>query len=351
MLLFRQPGSLFYELVVSSVLIVLLFCMHGCAGPQLQARPDRPLVPASLEDDAMVMQDGYRLPLRRWLPAGHPRALVLALHGFNDYANAFTDTASYLMQRAMAIYAIDQRGFGRSAQSGLWAGEMRMQDDLLAAADLLCRRYPNRPLYLLGESMGGAVILAAASMLDRTCAAGVILSAPAVWGWETMPWWQATVLRAVAHVAPAWTVTGEGLDIRPSDNIDMLRALGRDPLVIKATRIDAIYGLTDLMQAAYAGSEQLRLPTLLLYGEQDEIITPLPVCGMLKKVNDFSSLGWRMLLYPDGFHMLTRDLQADVVRHDIAAWINDHSAAAPSGFEVDQGSPRLQAVCRGHRPG
>jgi len=226
-----------------------------------------------------------------------------------------------------------------------------MQDDLLAATRRLCRHYPHTPLYLLGESMGGAVILGAAAALHQTCAAGVILLAPAIWGWQTMPWWQGTVLRLMAHVAPAWTVTGEGLDIRPSDNVETLRALGRDPLVIKETRIDTIYGLTNLMQAAYAGSEQLRLPTLLLYGELDEIITPVPVCSMLKKLNDFSELGWRMLLYPDGFHMLTRDLQAKVVLHDMASWIINREAAVPSGLEVGHDTPRLQDICRGYPAG
>lgn len=295
----------------------------------------------------MLMPDGYRLPLRRWLPMAKPRAVVLALHGFNDYNNAFAQSASYLMQHAIAMYAIDQRGFGRSAQTGIWAGQTRMQDDLLAAADLLCQRYPHTPLYLFGESMGGAVILGMAARLRKTCVAGVILAAPAVWGWETMPWWQGTLLRLAAHVTPAMKVTGEGLDIRPSDNIEMLRALGRDPLVIKETRIDTIYGLTNLMQAAYSDSPQLQLPTLLLYGEQDEIITPVPVCGMLGKVDDFSALGWRMLLYPDGFHMLTRDLQAEVVLADIAAWITNPDAEAPSGLEVKHDTPRLLEVCRG----
>ena len=293
----------------------------------------------------MVMQDGYHLPLRRWLPMQRPRAVVLGLHGFNDYNNAFAQSASYLMEHAIAVYAIDQRGFGRTEHPGIWAGQVRMQDDLLAAADLLCQRYPQTPLYLFGESMGGAVILGTAARLHQTCVAGVILAAPAVWGWETMPWWQGTLLRLAAHVAPATKVTGEGLDIRPSDNIEMLRALGRDPLVIKETRIDTIYGLTNLMQSAYSSSPQLQLPTLLLYGEQDEIITPVPLCGMLEKVNDFSALGWRMLLYPDGFHMLTRDLQAEVVLADIAAWIIDPQRSIPSGHAVKYDTPRLKALC------
>jgi alpha-beta hydrolase superfamily lysophospholipase len=271
--------------------------------------------------------------------------VVLALHGFNDYSSAFDTTAQYLTQQSIAIYAIDQRGFGASAQPGLWAGHEVMQADLLAATGLLCARYPDTPVYLLGESMGGAVILGAASDLQASCTTGVILSAPAVWGWETMPWWQGTGLRLLAHMFPGYKVTGEGLDIRPSDNIEMLRALGRDPLVIKRTRIDTVYGLTNLMQAAFDNSANLRIPVLLLYGEHDEIITPVPICRMLENTATSSTTGWRLLLYPDGYHMLTRDLQADVVLQDIATWTRNRAAAVPSGLEVDWDAQRLRKLC------
>lgn len=333
------------SVITRAVLLVLLTGLCACSGPQQQVRPDRVVGTPILDQDAILMEDGYRLPLRYWPPPGEPRAVVLALHGFNDYSNAFDSTARYLSEHAIAMYAVDQRGFGKSAQTGLWAGEERLEDDLVTATALLCKRYPSTPVFVMGESMGGAVILHSAHALQATCAAGAILSAPAVWGWDSMPWWQGLLLRMAAHTVPAMTVTGEGLDIRPSDNIEMLRALGRDPLVIKQTRIDTIYGLTDLMQSAHARSNELHLPTLLLYGEHDEIITPVPMCDMLEKLGDLSVNGWRMLLYPDGFHMLTRDLQAARVLGDIAAWLDDQTARLPSDLEVDQGVPRLQALC------
>ena len=332
-------------------LAVLLSCLVACAGPQVQPRGDFPPVAAQFGEDALLMPDGYHLPLRQWRPADRPRALVLALHGFNDYSNAFDSTARYLTGQSIAIAAIDQRGFGRSAQTGLWAGQDVMQADLVTAVELLCNRHPELPLYLLGESMGGAVILGAAAELETTCISGIVLAAPAVWGWETMPWWQGVALSMLAHTFPAMKVTGEGLDIRPSDNIEMLRALGRDPLVIKETRIDTVYGLTNLMQTAFENSPHLHLPVLLLYGEQDEIITPLPVCRMLGRLGDFRNNGWRMLLYPEGFHMLTRDLQAEVVLRDITAWIGNRTGDAPSGQEVDPDTERLRQLCGRHLSG
>ncbi len=330
---------------VKAALILLLAGLTACAVPRVQEVAATAMDPARLLQDSVVMPDGYVLPLRTWPADGSPVAAVLGLHGFNDYGNAFDGPARYFSAHSIMTYAIDQRGFGNTAQRGMWAGHSIMQSDLVTSVGLLCARHPELRLYLLGESMGGAVILDAADALADTCVQGIILAAPAVWGWQTMPWWQRTVLWLAAHTLPGRTVTGEGLDIRPSDNVEMLRALGRDPLVIKATRIDAIYGLTDLMEAALVNSPVLPVPTLMLYGEHDEIIPPRPTCRMLELLPAGQPPGWRMVLYSNGFHMLTRDLQAEVVLQDIVNWIKDSGSDMPSGLEVDRDAPRLRQVC------
>ena len=191
--------------------------------------------------------------------------------------------------------------------------------------------------------MGGAVVMNM-NTLD-SCIAGAILVAPAVWGWGTMPYWQQTGLWLAAHIAPRKKVTGKGLDITPSDNIEMLRALSRDPLVIKETRIDTLYGLTGFMQQAFLSAPQLLKPTLIVYGEQDEIIPPRAVCNMLDSLPRPQEKHWRLALYSDGYHMLTRDLQAQTVITDIALWIQNKSQLLPSGDEVTLDNPRLRKLC------
>ena len=239
-------------------------------------------------------------------------------------------------------YAFDQRGFGESAHRGVWPGDNVLEADAAAMAKLLCSRHPDLPLFLLGESMGGAVVMN--MQRNAPCIKGIVLSAPAVWGWQTMPFWQRYLLRFAAHILPGKTLTGEWLDIRPSDNLQMLRALGRDPLVIKATRIDAIYGLTNLMEAALQASAALELPTLLLYGENDEIIPHIPTCNMINRLPVKPDI--RVALYPAGYHMLMRDLQAEIVLQDILTWINNQSATLPSGQEVSRTSARLEMFCQ-----
>ena len=327
-------------------LLILWMCVYllGCATPRIQSASNITRIP-ELTPDSAIMQDGYELPLTVWKPQGEPGSIVLALHGFNDYRNAFAAPGNFLADHGVLMIAYDQRGFGETAQRGIWPGGKQLAEDTATLSRLLCEKYPRQPLYLLGVSMGGAVVINA--LQDSRCVKGIILVAPAVWGWQSMPWWQSSLLRSMAHISPGLTLTGEGLDIVPSDNIEMLRALGRDPLVIKETRVDAIYGLTDLMAVAYQDGASLGGFSLLLYGEHDEIIPPDPTCELLASLPGGSDRPWRAVLYPEGYHMLLRDLQAVAVYQDILAWLDNPDASLPSGMEVSLQSRRLQTIC-GH---
>lgn len=282
------------------------------------------------------MADGAHLPLRVWLPPDGVavQATVVAVHGFNDYSNAFAEVGPFLAERGVAVYAYDQRGFGNAPNRGLWAGSEGLAGDLLTVARLVERRHPDVPLYVLGESMGGAVAMVAATSAAAPPMDGLVLSAPAVWARDTMPAYQRLGLWFAARLVPWMTVTGRGLDIMPSDNVEMLRALSADPTVIKETRVDTIEGLVDLMDAALAAAPRLHLPVLVLYGENDEIIPPEPTYRMIANLPD-NPAPQRIAIYPEGWHMLMRDLQAEVVLNDIASWIKHRQRPLPSGADVN----------------
>jgi len=286
---------------------------------------------------SITISDGYILPVSSWRPKGEITAVILALHGFNDYRHAFSETGKFLARHGVITYAYDQRGFGETSGTGLWAGIEPMINDLRTLIHLLRIRHPGLPLFLMGESMGGAVIMTALDQPDPIHPDGIILIAPAVWSRATMPWYQRVALWLGARIVPSLKVSGRGLHIIPSDNVEMLQSLYLDPLVIKETRIDTLDGLTNLMDAALKASGHLHPPTLILYGDHDEIIPRKAVCRMLRALPPFHQGKWQLLLYPDGYHMLTRDLQADVVRNDIYTWISQPNAPLPSGHEWQRG--------------
>lgn len=333
----------------SASLLLLLLALPAavaCA-PRLQPLGLQSAAPA-MTHDSLVMDDGVALPLRVWHPLdrdsdGRPSAVILALHGFNDYSAAFAMPARYWARHGIVTYAFDQRGFGLTPHRGLWAGEARMMEDLRIAAGLVAARHPGVPLYLLGESMGGALVAAAAAAAPPLPVDGVILVAPAVWGRETQGPVQSALLWIAAHSVPWMTVTGEGLDILPSDNFAMLRALGRDPLVIKETRLDTVYGLVGLMDEGWEAAPHLEGPALLLYGAREEVIPEDAALAWLRRLPPDAAEGPaghgpRVALYPNGYHMLLRDLDAAVVWNDIARWIAARGDPLPSGAEALAGA-------------
>lgn len=320
------------------VALVLLAVLAACA-PRLQPPGDHGAIPAIAPNEGTWQaDDGRILPLRSWLPPGHagrPKAVILALHGFNDYSNAFADAAEWWVGQGIATYAPDQRGFGRAPFTGYWPGEGRLAHDLAQLHGLLHRYHPDVPIYWLGESMGGAVVLHALTQHPAIRPAGTVLVAPAVWGRASMPLLYRVTLFAASHTIPWKTFTGSGLKIQASDNIEMLRHLSRDPLFIKATRVDAIHGLVNLMDEA-ALARPVHMPMLLLYGVKDEVIPKKSVEKFIENLKATPGVDMRIAVYPQGWHMLLRDLQAEVVWRDIATWIANSQAALPSGALRDR---------------
>ena len=306
--------------------------LAACATPQIQpvgAWLDEPYLDG---DKAAVMADGERLPLMVWkgATATPPKAVILAVHGMNGYARDFLLPGPWFADQGFAFYAYDQRSFGRTdkAKRGIWPGGNAMADDLKTVYALLKQRHAGAPVFVIGTSMGGAVTMKA---LDQGLSPeGTVLVAPAVWGWRAMNPFLKSTLWVTAHVAPAYSPTGASLDIYPSDNIEELRAIGKDKLYISKTRTDAIYGLVTLMDEAYDAAARLKSPLLYLYGKKDQIVPPEPTKAVISRLK----APRRVAIYNEGWHMLLRDKQREVVWKDIAAWMMDRSAPLPSGEEV-----------------
>jgi acylglycerol lipase len=311
-------------------LLIALILVAGCA-PQYYPGGVRLHTPA-ISEHMLTTSDQVELPVRIW-PAetGNPKAVIIALHGFNDYSNAFDKPAIWWSKMGLTIYAYDQRGFGAGPHPGYWSGSETMAADLDDAIRATRAIHPNIPLYVLGSSMGGAVILTALGKHDTATnefVSGVILVGPAVWGGHAMNPILSSILWLGAHTIPANHLTGEGMRIKPSDNIPMLRALGRDPLIIKSSRVDTLYGLTELMGTALNSATDLERPALILGAANDELVPGAAHKALLDSLTTDRTI----VTYQKGWHMLLRDLHAKVVWRDVLGWITNRDKPLPSGF-------------------
>ena len=311
------------------VLVVALLSLCSCS-PEL-VKSGSPLdVSAEMSDSLFTTRDGSRLPIRKWLPAGPLEGVIIGVHGLNDYSNFIRDGARFFNDHRLAVYAYDQRGFGETKTKGRWSGRETLADDLAAFIGLVKAAHPSVPLYVLGDSMGGAVTIATMVTCRPEEVAAIILVAPAVWARSEMPVYQRFALWLSAHTIPWMKFSGRSLAIVASDNTEMLRELGKDPLVIKETRVEVLYGLADLMDQAYSFAEALRGDTLVLYGQKDQIIPRVPVMSFYQRLPGKTDGTQQLITYQNGYHMLLRDLQAEVVLRDIVDWLNSRAAAVAS---------------------
>ncbi len=336
------------------LLVRLFICLLGvwcvCACVPLRAPLGILSQPPVMADGFFMTRDGIRLPMREWNATGayknHPRAVILALHGMDDYSHAFAIPAPLWARAGITTLAYDQRGFGAGPDPGSWAGADVMRRDLCDFVAVAKARFPGVPLFVLGESMGGAVVLTALAKDKGTDADfpaqidGAILVAPAVWARADMPLSYRVSLFVVAHLFPGMILSNSAasrvVTIIPSDNIAMLRELARDPLVLKKTRADTLSGLVNLMDQARTAAARVKAPPpiLLLYGARDQVI---PAASTQAAIADLQTAVDGQLSihhYPNGYHMLLRDLDAHTVQTDVAAWVLDHAGLAKPGDQA-----------------
>lgn len=281
------------------------------------------------------MPDGVSLPYRVWLPRQTPEdkqpwAVMLALHGMNDSRDAWEYPAPAFAAAGIAVISPDLRGFGATTSRGLWPGTAGLIADVRVMMELLRARYPHARLILMAESMGAAALMVLATSPHPPSVDGYVLIAPAVWGRSEMNMLMRTSLWLADHTVPGLELTGGGIvKVTATDNRDALRRLSRDTLTIHTTRVDAVKGLVDLMDQAQASAPRIDVPALFLYGGHDELVPARATAATWRALPP----GPARAFYPDGYHLLLRDLDRATPIDDILAWIRRPEDPLPSGAD------------------
>lgn len=273
--------------------------------------------------DALVMRDGKRLPVSVWQADGTPDAVLIALHSFGDFRLAFEDIGPALASRGYTVITFDQRGFGDTAPHGRWSGSETMIGDLRDVVQIARAQSGDLPVYVMGESMGGGVALAAAGSGALPDIAGLILAAPAVREDVTFRYSYNAFLWTAAHILPRVTIHNDRGNTLHTDQA--YRRLSSDPRIVREVRIDTYWGLIRLTDMASDLAPQVSLPVLLMHGGRDRVVAGKSIRALADHLGDLAAVEY----WEDAPHELLHWREQERVIDRITDWLGQQRQRSP----------------------
>ena len=288
-------------------------------------KPKRRVAPRSgpvhLDGDRLMVGDGVVLPTMRWPAKGDPDAVVLALHAYGDYRRSFRLAGPWFGAKGMELIAYDQRGFGETGSRGTWPGVDNLIQDFGDAVAAVGAAFPDRPIYVLGESMGAAVALAGLASGEVLGVDKLIVAAPGVRGDMPLGQLHDSVLRLAALALP-WLAVELRRGGRPWLDPSEAARLADDPLILRALSVGTYEGLVDLATMASSAVRGALPPTLLLYGELDGTIPRRAVDDLARALDDQRD---DVRYYPDRHHLLLHEADIEPLFEDCLKWLGARS--------------------------
>lgn len=262
------------------------------------------------------------LPLHyhRWSATGPPRSVVVLVHGLGGHGGRFDAVALALARLGHTLYAPDLPGHGRSPGPRGWIP--RWEAFRLSLSGLLERveeETPPLPVFLLGHSLGAAVVLdLALRQPDRL--RGVIVSNPALDA-EGVARWRRLVARLLSSLWPRFTLpTGIPLEAACRDPTALAR-YAADPLRHDrcTVRLATEFMATAAELRRHAG--HFAMPLLVLQSGADRVTAAEAAHRFFEAVGSVDKT-WS--LYPRSYHELYDDLEHQQVIQDLASWLDAH---------------------------
>ena len=131
----------------------------GSTGKSTQGTARKPKTPKPIRLKIYV-------PCRAWVPKNvQPKAVLLCVHGLGLNSESYEAFGNQMKAAGIGTFAVDVRGFGTWIKL---AGKGNCDfpsclSDVVQALKVLHQAYPSKPIFLLGESMGGAIAMRVAA--------------------------------------------------------------------------------------------------------------------------------------------------------------------------------------------
>ncbi len=216
-------------------------------------------------------QDGLDLYVRGWQPDADEKAVVALVHGLGEHVGRYAHMGDYYCKAGYALMGLDLRGHGKSGGArGVTPSMDALLDDITRLLEETRQRFPGKPVFLYGHSLGGNLSLGYA-LKRRPALNGMVVSGP----WLRLAFepaaWKLALAKSLVSVMPSFAMAN-GLE-RPalSRDLQVVEKYSKDPLVHDRISARLFVDTTEQGEYCLAHASEFPLQLLLIQGGADRL--------------------------------------------------------------------------------
>lgn len=257
-----------------------------------------------------------------WQPETESRAVLLVVHGLAEHSGRYMNVVNHFVPLGYAVYGLDHIGHGKSEGTRVFVNRFADYTDTLKLYfDAIRLEHPDKPVFLVGHSMGG--LIGALYLLEHQDElTGAVLSGPLVkMAGDISPVvvFMGKLLSAVAPKAGLTALAAEGISRDPA----VVQAYVNDPLVYTGKITARLAGeLVAATQRLTAEAAKITLPLLIVQGSEDKLVDP---AGAKLLYDTVSSTDKTLKVYEGFYHEVFNEPERAQVLNDVEAWLQPRS--------------------------
>ncbi len=266
----------------------------------------------------LTAKDGVELKATSWI-CPDPKAVICIVHGLGEHSGRYQHVAAFFVQNNISVFAFDLRGHGKSqGKRGHTPSHEILLDDVEEILKAARAEYNDLPLFLYGHSFGGNIVANYILIRNTNELTGTILSSSWLKAQIQPSVLEFKVAKIMNKLFPSFTQGSRFSSSMLTKDAACNNAYENDPMVHRKMSVRLGLESYDAGLWAIENASQLKIPTLVWHGSDDEITS---ADGSKQFTENAGSLA-SFKLWQGVKHEPHNDLEKEAVLNYLHEWIH-----------------------------